>query len=149
MIAPMSGMKRMRIVQPAFANPWWSRRRKLSTKHQMMKKRTRKIPANIRNVQNKLNKGHVYANIGAPPEPKLSLTDVAAVDACVAAGIGADHPRARRAPGVPFAPAPSAAWERNGGGCDRDQSSPERVGRRLRGVRVGERVVLAGLRGPH
>src|SRR6516162_8796699 len=114
MIAPMTGMKRMRIVHPAFANPWWSRRRKLSTKHQMMKKRTRKIPANIRNVQNRFNKGHVYANIGAPPEPNVALTDVAAVDACVAAGVHADHPRARWTRGLPFAPAPTAAWGSTG-----------------------------------
>ena len=49
----------MRIVHPALANPWWSRRRKLSTKHQMMKKRSRNTPANIRNVQNRLSSGQV------------------------------------------------------------------------------------------
>jgi hypothetical protein len=32
-------------------------------KHQMVKKSSRKIPANIRNVQNRLSSGHVYANI--------------------------------------------------------------------------------------
>jgi hypothetical protein len=49
----------MSTVQPAFATPWWSRRRKLSTKHQITKNSRRKIPANIRNVQNRLSSGHV------------------------------------------------------------------------------------------
>ena len=49
----------MSTVHPALASPWWSRRRKLSTKHQMMKNSSRKTPANIRNVQNRLSNGHV------------------------------------------------------------------------------------------
>ena len=34
----------MSTVHPALAKPWWSRRRKLSMKHQMMKKISQKDP---------------------------------------------------------------------------------------------------------